>query len=241
MKKILYADDNSLDIKYVTKVIKAMDLDYEVLTAENGVEALEIWRKLRDTKVKLDLVLIDNHMGEFSGIETIKYLRLENFTGPAFILTADKNVKNTSPQDIDDVFYKPLNRHHVYEALQYLKNDQKKETEVFSLEALSDIIDSLDSQMVPEQDPLNDWKFNIKCNFRNLNSSSKFDSADIINITTNEVCLLSRKPLYRDTKISIQVNEPLNLDFDAIITRHRKKDNNYIYCCKFLYIRKALF
>ena len=59
MKTILVADDNPVDLKYVVKVIKAIDSAFIVYTVKNGVEALSKWRELRDSKQDLDLVLID--------------------------------------------------------------------------------------------------------------------------------------------------------------------------------------
>ena len=81
MKKcILVVDDDNMNLAR-TKII--LGKEYDVLTAESGMDAL---MRLRDTKV--DMVLLDIDMPEMNGIETFE--RMKGFAPeiPVIFLTA---------------------------------------------------------------------------------------------------------------------------------------------------------
>ena len=83
-KKILIVDDNNLNIKVTTKMLK--DLNYQVDSCLSGKECLE---KIRNGN-KYDIILMDIMMPEMSGIETLNELKKDNnFTVPVIALTAD--------------------------------------------------------------------------------------------------------------------------------------------------------
>ena len=79
-KRILVVDDDSMNLAR-TKII--LGKEYDVLTAESGMDAL---MRLRDTKV--DMVLLDIDMPEMNGIETFE--RMKGFAPkiPVIFLTA---------------------------------------------------------------------------------------------------------------------------------------------------------
>ena len=83
-KKILIVDDNNLNIKVTTKMLK--DLNYQVDSCLSGKECLE---KVRNGN-KYDIILMDIMMPEMSGIETLNELKKDNnFITPVIALTAD--------------------------------------------------------------------------------------------------------------------------------------------------------
>ena len=79
-KRILVVDDDSMNLAR-TQII--LGKEYDVLTAESGMDALT---RLRDTKV--DMVLLDIDMPEMNGIETFE--RMKSFVPeiPVIFLTA---------------------------------------------------------------------------------------------------------------------------------------------------------
>lgn len=79
-KRILVVDDDGMNLAR-TQII--LGKEYEVLTAESGMDAL---MRLRDTKV--DMVLLDIDMPEMNGIETFE--RMKDFAAdiPVIFLTA---------------------------------------------------------------------------------------------------------------------------------------------------------
>ena len=79
-KRILVVDDDSMNLAR-TQII--LGKEYDVLTAESGMDAL---MRLKDTKV--DMVLLDIDMPEMNGIETFE--RMKGFAPeiPVIFLTA---------------------------------------------------------------------------------------------------------------------------------------------------------
>ena len=79
-KRILVVDDDSMNLAR-TQII--LGKEYDVLTAESGMDALT---RLRDTKV--DMVLLDIDMPQMNGIETFE--RMKGFAPeiPVIFLTA---------------------------------------------------------------------------------------------------------------------------------------------------------
>ena len=79
-RRILVVDDDSMNLAR-TQII--LGKEYDVLTAESGMDALT---RLRDTKV--DMVLLDIDMPQMNGIETFE--RMKGFAPeiPVIFLTA---------------------------------------------------------------------------------------------------------------------------------------------------------
>lgn len=83
-RKILIAEDNADTLEILNYRIKAMG-SYEILSARNGKEALEIAEKS-----KPDLIIMDLKMPVLDGWETTKRLRQSNWgkATPIIALTA---------------------------------------------------------------------------------------------------------------------------------------------------------
>ena len=82
-KKVLVVDDNRLNLKVETKILKNYDLEIECV--ESGFESIE---KVKSNKY--DIILMDIMMPKMGGVETLKKLNeIENFSTPVIALTAD--------------------------------------------------------------------------------------------------------------------------------------------------------
>ena len=225
---------------YVTKVLHAIDPEMEIISVSNGVEALAKWRELRDGGKKLDLAIIDNHMGEFDGKETIQFLRKENYSGLAYILTGDNNVTKSVGDSICGIFYKPLNRHHIQEALDNLNSLNRTSQSYVDTSDLDTLIESLDSSVNPEKDPLLAFRCKVPCTFRPLESLKSPSQGQIVNLSKKGLHLLSKESIFKNAKFQVKAPEPLNLDVDVLIDHHSRCAEGYVYDCRFLFIRRAL-
>ena len=87
--RVLVVDDEEHIIKMLTSRLKAEG--YEVLTARNGKEAIEV-----ATREKPDVVIMDIMMPEMDGVAATKALRarLETAVIPIIMLTAKKDVQS---------------------------------------------------------------------------------------------------------------------------------------------------
>ncbi len=82
MAKILVIDDSSFQRKILSSILK--EAGYEILTAENGKEALE-----RLAESSPDLVISDLLMPEYDGFYLLDTMRDRHIAVPALILTSD--------------------------------------------------------------------------------------------------------------------------------------------------------
>lgn len=80
-KKILVVDDEADFLKLIKLRLQAND--YEVITATNGKEALDIIRLN-----KPDAVLLDILMPEMDGLKVLRKIRVRDKNLPVFIITA---------------------------------------------------------------------------------------------------------------------------------------------------------
>ncbi len=103
-KKILIVDDDSINRKLLTTILAKSG--YEVIEAENGVEAL--------SKVSPDisLILLDLKMPVMDGIEFMKVLKREKpecLEVPIIVLTTDDSKKEEAKlEGAREVLIKPI-------------------------------------------------------------------------------------------------------------------------------------
>lgn len=79
---ILIVDDDHIQIKILLKLLE--DKKANLVSAKNGLEALEIYKKR-----KVDLILTDLSMPKMDGIEFIEKVRENNFWIPIVVVTSN--------------------------------------------------------------------------------------------------------------------------------------------------------
>ncbi|WP_028783968.1 response regulator [Thalassobacillus devorans] len=92
MNILIIDDDHSL--RYMLKEI-CKYAGWDSIAAENGYQGVELFKE-----VKPDLVLVDYHMPEMDGLQTVKMLRKMDTVTPLIVLTVDER------QEIADEFLK---------------------------------------------------------------------------------------------------------------------------------------
>jgi len=111
MKKILVADDESHILHVVS--LKLRNAGFEVLTAADGQEALEIAHAEHP-----DLLITDYHMPQLSGLELCQKLKQDPDTAriPAIMLTArgyQLDAEDTKSNGILRMLSKPFSPRHL--------------------------------------------------------------------------------------------------------------------------------
>jgi len=105
-QKVLIIDDERPTLKMFTLLLSA--LGYEVMTAENGVEGLELFRKERPP-----LVLTDIKMPMMDGIEVLKEIKKINPMAEVVVITGHGDMDlaiQALNLDATDFINKPLRR-----------------------------------------------------------------------------------------------------------------------------------
>lgn len=114
---ILLVDDDELDVISVQRSLKKLDVEYELFTAYNGIEALEILRG-KDNNPPLnplpDVILLDLNMPKMNGIEFLEAIRADEILKDlkVFVMTTsgeEGDRKATERLGISGYLIKPLN------------------------------------------------------------------------------------------------------------------------------------
>ncbi|MEO6809792.1 MAG: response regulator, partial [Isosphaeraceae bacterium] len=87
MARILVVEDQKRHLESIRRGLEAEG--YEVLTASNGDEGLEL-----TTRAEFDAVVLDLMLPGRDGMEVLRALRLGGFTRPVLILTARDAVED---------------------------------------------------------------------------------------------------------------------------------------------------
>ena len=96
---VLYAEDEDLIRVLVTKFLSK---HFEVLTACNGSEALDIYKS-----TGADILVTDLTMPQMNGIELIKALKEINSELPVFVTTAHSE-EYASIDGVTEIYAKPI-------------------------------------------------------------------------------------------------------------------------------------
>ena len=89
MKRVLVIDDTK-NIRILLSTCLELR-GYEVITADNGLEALNI---INNTNEAIDLIFLDIRMPGISGTEVLKNIKEARMSCPVVIMTAFATVKN---------------------------------------------------------------------------------------------------------------------------------------------------
>jgi len=113
--KILVVDDDKTTRKMISLILKSKG--YEVVTAENGIEALQ---KLGLERI--NLILTDMNMPYMDGIEFIKQVRanpdISNIPIVMITTEADEDEKRRAFEaGVDDYLVKPTNAEQISESI----------------------------------------------------------------------------------------------------------------------------
>ncbi|MBS1664630.1 MAG: response regulator [Bacteroidetes bacterium] len=88
-KVIVLVEDDELDVMSVRRSLNKLDIPYELYTAFNGIEALDILRGNGGMSSLPDLVLLDLNMPRMNGLEFLTIIRTDERLKdiPVFVMT----------------------------------------------------------------------------------------------------------------------------------------------------------
>jgi CheY-like chemotaxis protein len=106
MNKILLAEDDADQLNLITRKLKKYSDKFEVITANDGKEAIEV---LKEEPVSL--VITDIQMPRMNGMMVLAYVHTFLPNVPCFVMTAygTSRLREKLPKDILRFFKKPFN------------------------------------------------------------------------------------------------------------------------------------
>ena len=117
--RILLAEDNPTNQTLIVGILKKTGA--EVITADDGQIALDIFMAAREKGEHFDLILMDMQMPVMDGYQTTKQLRQSGYTGAIIALTAhamDGDRDKCINAGCNEFVSKPINRAVLIETIQ---------------------------------------------------------------------------------------------------------------------------
>lgn len=114
-KHILLIEDDELDVISVERSLRKLDQEYELFTAYNGIEALDMLRRADESNNPLpDVIILDLNMPKMNGTEFLKVLRTDDKLKhlKVFVMTTsgdEADRKATEQLGVSGYLIKPLN------------------------------------------------------------------------------------------------------------------------------------
>ncbi|MCK9330861.1 MAG: response regulator [Candidatus Cloacimonetes bacterium] len=114
--KVLIAEDEEVMRFMLTDFLE--NFDYEILQAENGQQAYDIWKN-----EKCDILITDINMPKMNGIELLKNIKNEDKNFPVIVITGvsvETAKLNASDNGADAFLVKPFKMKQLVEQLDKL-------------------------------------------------------------------------------------------------------------------------
>ena len=113
-KIILVADDSDIVRNFVKKIFEQ---DYQVLTAEDGQEAVNLIYQYKDTN-KISAILLDLNMPKVNGFSVLEYMKQNNLLNimPVSIISGDstkESIEKAFEYTVVDMIGKPFNEQDI--------------------------------------------------------------------------------------------------------------------------------
>lgn len=118
---ILFVEDNLIEIMKLKRAISDLQLNHNLIEAENGEVALELLNK---DKITTDLILLDLNMPKMNGLEFLAAMRAEENLShlPVVILTTSSNgldVMEAYKLGVSGYILKPLKYDEYVQKIKY--------------------------------------------------------------------------------------------------------------------------
>ncbi len=119
---VLSVDDDFINLKLVSSILKKNENINQIFEASNGLEALKVLREQQD----IQLILLDMMMPVMNGIKFLDYTTAdEKFKNiPVIVLTTDESKKyEVRDKGVYDFLVKPIREHVLNEKINKLIDD----------------------------------------------------------------------------------------------------------------------
>jgi len=136
-------EDDPVVRRMLEKIITDSGLGKVIGQADDGINVSI------DQLKNVDVILIDLLMPRLDGIQTMKKLRSEGFTGPFIMISQVENkemVGEAYLQGVDTYIQKPINKYEVVSVLKRVANHLALSSSLISIRNLLEVMDDKDQQ-----------------------------------------------------------------------------------------------
>ena len=114
MKIVLIAEDDRILSARLKSFLGKYEDQFDVIAVENGSQAMDVLKRRQ-----ISLLVTDIQMPEVDGLELLAYINQHHPVIPCFVMTAHgtPELKKQLPRDIIRFFAKPIDIHHLTEAI----------------------------------------------------------------------------------------------------------------------------
>ncbi|MDR9793463.1 response regulator [Aeribacillus pallidus] len=136
-------EDDPVIRRMLEKIITDSGLGKVIGQADDGINVSI------DQLKNVDVILIDLLMPRLDGIQTMKKLRSEGFTGPFIMISQVENkemVGEAYLQGVDTYIQKPINKYEVVSVLKRVANHLALSSSLISIRNLLEVMDDKDQQ-----------------------------------------------------------------------------------------------
>lgn len=139
-------EDDPVVRRMLEKIITDSGLGKVIGQADDGINVSI------DQLKNVDVILIDLLMPRLDGIQTMKKLRSEGFTGPFIMISQVENkemVGEAYLQGVDTYIQKPINKYEVVSVLKRVANHLALSSSLISIRNLLEVMDDKDKDQQP--------------------------------------------------------------------------------------------
>ena len=218
-KKLLVVDDNALNLKVATRLLKEFKLEPE--TIDSGFKCLENIEQ----GLKYDLILLDDMMPKMSGVETFEKLKqISNFNIPVVILTANAvagEKERYMEKGFDDYLAKPIDKKELKRVLkkflstsnqQIVTKEEKNQENISQVSEAKSIENNYDSNYLKEND------IDVDASLELLGDMEMYDE-------TLKIFMNDSKKRLEDMKEALKEKDIMNYQ---VIVHAIKSDSKYL-------------
>lgn len=111
---IFYADDDADDRQLLCRALQTIDPNYKILEAEDGDEAINALKKMKDSGTLPSLIVLDINMPKIDGKQTYTFIKSDEVLAAIPII-----IFSTSKSELDKLFFKRKNTLYITKPTDY--------------------------------------------------------------------------------------------------------------------------
>ncbi len=111
---IFYADDDADDRQLLCRALHSVDANYQILEAEDGDEAINALKKMKEKGILPSLIVLDINMPKIDGKQAYVFIKNDEALASIPVI-----IFSTSKSELDKLFFKRKNTLYITKPTDY--------------------------------------------------------------------------------------------------------------------------